>query len=76
MKEVIATLALSTLLAKKAGGEQYTKSSKQFQSEGCTCEGDVEYVFNAEENTWVSEHRVILLEFSRCARKTLTLCLS
>ena len=58
MKEVIATLALSTLLAKNAGGEQYTKSSKQFQSEGCTCEGDVEYVFNRVEDTWMNHYLI------------------
>ena len=58
MKEVIATLALSTLLAKNAGGEQYTKSSKQFQGEGCTCEGDVEYVFNPDEETWMNHYLI------------------
>ncbi len=59
---IVATSSSAKSVKSKDGGlandgqYMFTKASKQ--SEGCTCEGDVEYIFNRVEDTWMNHYLI------------------
>lgn len=54
---IAATTATTVKSAKSmaGGSSDVSKASKQL-TKGCTCDGDVEYVFNHVEDTWMNHY--------------------